>query len=421
MSKHRPISSRSLDRSGTAHDTEGSYTTSKTGAARVLNQHLPPRDPALATQPWSDFPVGALRGALLAWYGDWGRTLPWRNIDHPYAIWISEIMLQQTQVKTVLPYYRRWLEQFPTVEALAAADQQTVLKAWEGLGYYSRARNLHRAAQHLVSEHHGQIPKDFEALSALPGIGKTTAGGILSSAFNLPHAILDGNVKRVLARLVALPVPPARALKDLWALSESLLDPNNPRDFNQAIMDLGATLCTRRHPACDRCPWQAHCRAYNRNMQSELPMSEAKGPLPHKQIGVAVIWNDQEQILIDRRKQEGLLGGLWEFPGGKIESGETIEACIAREIQEELGIEIAVGDRLCTVTHAYSHFKVTLNVHHCTHLSGDPQPIECDEVRWVTLDTIEEFPFPKANIHIINALRADAAGQTPVDVVETEP
>jgi A/G-specific adenine glycosylase len=365
--------------------------------------------------------VKELRAALLRWYGAWGRTLPWRNIDDPYAVWISEIMLQQTQVKTVLPYYRRWLEQFPTVEVLAQADQQTVLKAWEGLGYYSRARNLHRAAQRITADYKGVIPQDLAALTALPGIGKTTAGGILSSAFNLPHAILDGNVKRVLARLVALPVPPARALGDLWALSESLLDLDHSRDFNQAIMDLGATLCTRRNPACDRCPWQAHCRAYNLNIQTELPMTEAKGPLPHKEIGVAVIWNDQDQILIDRRKQEGLLGGLWEFPGGKIEPGETVEACISREINEELGIEVAVGDRLCTVTHAYSHFKVTLNVHHCTHLAGDPQPLECDEVRWVSLDTIEEFPFPKANIHIINALRAHAAGQTPVDVVEVAP
>ncbi|MGB3310473.1 MAG: A/G-specific adenine glycosylase [Nodosilinea sp.] len=415
-----PVSSPS-DRRSTVRDVEGSYTTSITSKARVLNQPQLSPDPAQAHQPWPDFPVQGLRQALLTWYGDWGRTLPWRNIDNPYAIWVSEMMLQQTQVKTVLPYYQRWLKQFPTVESLAAADQQSVLKIWEGLGYYARARNLHKAAQRIVSEHGGEIPQDFEAITALPGIGKTTAGGILSSAFNLPHAILDGNVKRVLARLVALPVPPARALKDLWALSEYLLDPDRPRDFNQALMDLGATLCTRRNPECDRCPWQSHCQAYNRNIQSELPMSEPKGPLPHKQIGVAVIWNDDQQILIDRRKQTGLLGGLWEFPGGKIEPGETIEACIAREIQEELGMEIAVGDRLCIVTHAYSHFKVTLNVHHCTHLSGEPQPIECDEVRWVTLDTIEEFPFPKANIHIINALRAYAAGQPTVDVVETEP
>jgi A/G-specific adenine glycosylase len=365
-------------------------------------------DPAGAGSPWPDFVVAALRANLLTWYRQAGRQLPWRNIDNPYAIWVSEMMLQQTQVKTVLPYYERWLTQFPTVEALAAAELQTVLKAWEGLGYYARARNVYRAAQCLVREYNGQIPQDFDQITALPGIGRTTAGGILSSAYNLPYAILDGNVKRVLARLVALPVPPAKAMNTLWDLSERLLDPKNPRDFNQAIMDLGATLCTRRQPDCPRCPWQQHCRAYNLNVQTEIPMTESKAPIPHKHIGVAVIWNDQGQVLIDRRKQEGLLGGLWEFPGGKIEPGETVEDCVRREIQEELGITIAVGDLLCTVTHTYSHFKVTLNVHHCTHLSGEPQPIECDEVRWVSLDQIEEYPFPKANIQIIEALKAHA-------------
>lgn len=347
-----------------------------------------------------------LRQSLLNWYGHRGRQLPWRNIDDPYAIWISEIMLQQTQVKTVLPYYSRWLNQFPTVFSLATADLQSVLKAWEGLGYYARARNLHRAAQAIVDQHQGRIPRDFDQIMALPGIGRTTAGGILSSAFNLPFGILDGNVKRVLARLVALDRPPARALNPLWNLSEALLDTHNPRDFNQALMDLGATLCTRRQPDCPQCPWQRHCRAYNLNVQLEVPMTETKAPIPHKHIGVAVIWNDQDQILIDRRKPEGLLGGLWEFPGGKIEPNESVEDCIRREIQEELGIQVNVGEQLTTVTHTYSHFKVTLNVHHCTHLSGEPQPIECDAIRWVTMDTIEAYPFPKANIHIIEALKA---------------
>lgn len=367
-----------------------------------------PDHPAGDQFPWPEVVVQTLRVKLLAWYGAMGRSLPWRNIDNPYAIWVSEMMLQQTQVKTVRPYYERWLVQFPTVEALAAADLQTVLKAWEGLGYYARARHLHRAAQRLVADHGGRIPTAFDQIIALPGIGRTTAGGILSSAYNLPYPILDGNVKRVLARLVALPVPPARAMNALWNLSERLLDPDNPRDFNQAMMDLGATLCTRRQPDCPRCPWRSHCRAYNLNVQTEIPMTERKAPIPHKHIGVAVIWNDQGQVLIDRRKPEGLLGGLWEFPGGKIETGETVEACIQREIQEELGIDIAVGDPLCTVTHTYSHFKVTLNVHHCTHLKGDPQPIECDEVRWVSLGQIEEYPFPKANIQIIAALQAHA-------------
>ena len=349
--------------------------------------------------------VSALRQSLLGWYRTQGRDLPWRRTRDPYAIWISEIMLQQTQVKTVIPYYERWLTKFPTVQALAAADQQRVLKLWEGLGYYARARNLHRAAKQVVNEFDGEFPQNLESAIALKGIGRTTAGGILSAAFNQPVAILDGNVKRVLARLVALPTPPSKALNQLWTLSEQVLDPQHPRDFNQAFMDLGATLCTRHNPACLLCPWQAHCAAYNQNAASDFPMTESKKPVPHKKIGVAAIADAQGNILIDRRKQEGLLGGLWEFPGGKIEPGESVEDCIKREIKEELGIEIEVGDRLITLDHAYTHFKVTLNVFNCTHLSGEPQPIECDEVKWVTLDEIDRYPFPKANGRIIEALK----------------
>jgi A/G-specific adenine glycosylase len=347
-----------------------------------------------------------LRRALLDWYYACGRTLPWRQTRDPYAIWISEIMLQQTQVKTVIPYYERWLVQFPTIAALAAAEQQQVLKAWQGLGYYARARNLHRAAQMIVARFQGQFPTDLPTVLSLPGIGRTTAGGILSAAFNQPVPILDGNVKRVLSRFVALEVPPSKAIDRLWQMSTNLLDPQQPRDFNQALMDLGATLCTPKNPACLLCPWRTHCQAYALNKQTELPMTETRSPIPHKQIGVAVIWNDQQQILIDRRRQEGLLGGLWEFPGGKIEPGETVEACIQREILEELGIEIAVGDRLITVDHTYTHFRVTLNVHHCRHVSGEPQPIECDEVKWVTLAELDQYPFPKANVQIIEALHA---------------
>ena len=347
----------------------------------------------------------SLSQSLLTWYADTRRDLPWRHGCDPYAIWVSEIMLQQTQVKTVIPYYHRWLEKFPTLEALASADLQQVLKAWEGLGYYSRARNLHQAAQEIRQRHGGIFPTQLNDVLALPGIGRTTAGGILSAAFNQPLAILDGNVKRVLARLVALPVPPAKATKQLWQLSEVLLNREHPREFNQALMDLGATVCTPKNPDCPNCPWSSHCQAYNLGIQSQLPMRETSSPLPHKTIGVAVIWNEQSQILIDRRRAEGLLGGLWEFPGGKIECGETVEECIKREIQEELGIDIEVGERLITIDHAYSHFRVTLTVHHCRHLSGLPQPIECDEIRWVTLDEIDQFPFPKANSQIIAALR----------------
>jgi A/G-specific adenine glycosylase len=357
-------------------------------------------------------PVVQLRHDLLTWYSKTGRDLPWRNTRDPYAIWISEIMLQQTQVKTVIPYYERWLEAFPAIAPLATADLQQVLKLWEGLGYYARARNLHKAAQKVFNKYNGVFPNTYEAVIALPGIGQTTAGGILSAAFNQPLPILDGNVKRVLARLVGLEQPPKLAMKQLWQQSTEILDPQNPRDFNQALMDLGATICTAKQPNCANCPWggaspvqrQSPCHAYRFNLQSQLPMTEPRAPLPHKQIGVAVIWNDDRQILIDRRKPEGLLGGLWEFPGGKIEPGETVEACIIREIQEELGIEIAVGDRLLTLDHAYTHFRVTLNVHHCRYLKGEPQPLECDEIRWVQPDELSQFAFPKANVKIIEAL-----------------
>ena len=371
-------------------------------SAPVLSESA--SESAIAT--WADSWKVDLRQQLLDWYAARGRNLPWRLTRDPYAIWISEIMLQQTQVKTVIPYYRRWLVQFPTVETLAAAEQQTVLKAWEGLGYYARARNLHRAAQQLVDDLDGQFPQDLAGAMSLKGIGRTTAGGILSAAFDLPVAILDGNVKRVLARLVALPKPPNKALTQLWAISEQLLDPERPRDFNQAIMDLGATLCTHHKPACLLCPWQAHCAAYNQDAVSRFPMTESRKPLPHKHIGVAAIADERGRILIDRRKQEGLLGGLWEFPGGKIEPGESVEDCVRSEIKEELAIEIEVLDRLITIEHAYTHFKVTLNVFNCRHLSGKPQPLECDEIKWVTLDEIDQYPFPKANSRIIEAIRS---------------
>lgn len=367
-------------------------------------------EPHLSTLPpdnnaWREFHIGELRRSLLNWYAHQGRELPWRNTSDPYAIWVSEIMLQQTQVKTVLPYYQRWLERFPIIQSLAESEQQAVLMLWQGLGYYARARNLHKAAQKVMSDYGGQFPTQIEEVLKLPGIGRTTAGGILSSAFHQALPILDGNVKRVLARLVGLLIPTKYALSFLWQGSEILLDPNDPKAFNQALMDLGATVCTPKQPTCLLCPWSNVCQAHHLNLQSVIPMSETREPIPHKLIGVAVIWNEQGQILIDKRPQSGLLGGLWEFPGGKLEPNETLAQCVVREIQEELGIEIEVLEHFMTLDHAYTHFKVTLSVHHCRHVSGEPQPIECDEVKWVTLDELDQYPFPTANQKIIAALR----------------
>ena len=319
----------------------------------------------------------------------------------PYGIWIAEVMLQQTQLSVVLPYWQRWIMAFPTVEALAAASLEQVRLQWQGLGYYSRARRLHEAARVLVQQ---PWPRDLDGWIALPGIGRTTAGGILSSAFNVPEPILDGNVKRVLARLHAHGRPPSRDQHLFWRWSEELLDLRRPRDFNQALMDLGATVCTPRRPGCDQCPWRASCAAYASGDPSGWPVVEERKPLPFQVIGIGVVINAAGDVLIDQRLEEGLLGGMWEFPGGKQEPGEPIEACIARELMEELGIEVSVGEGLITVDHAYSHKKLQFVVHLCRWISGEPQPLASQQVRWVRPEQLKDYPFPAANARIIEAL-----------------
>ena len=319
----------------------------------------------------------------------------------PYGIWIAEVMLQQTQLSVVLPYWQRWIMAFPTVEALAAASLEQVRLQWQGLGYYSRARRLHEAARVLVQQ---PWPRDLDGWIALPGIGRTTAGGILSSAFNVPEPILDGNVKRVLARLHAHGRPPSRDQQLFWQRSEALLDPRRPRDFNQALMDLGATVCTPRRPGCDQCPWRESCAAYASGDPSGWPVVEERKPLPFQVIGIGVVINAAGDVLIDQRLEEGLLGGMWEFPGGKQEPGEPIEACIARELMEELGIEVSVGEGLITVDHAYSHKKLQFVVHLCRWCSGDPKPLASQQVRWVRPEHLKDYPFPAANARIIEAL-----------------
>ncbi|MCU0529540.1 MAG: 8-oxo-dGTP diphosphatase MutT [Cyanobium sp. Prado107] len=382
-----------------------------------------------------------LRRRLLSWWEAHGRhTIPWKRLPDgsrpeqgealdPYPIWVAEVMLQQTRLQVALPYWQRWMAALPALEALAAAREHDVLLLWQGLGYYSRARRLQQGARQLqaLAEHNeartaDPWPRTLEGWLALPGIGRSTAGSILSSAFDLPFAILDGNVKRVLARLVASPRPPARELKGFWQLSESLLDPRRPREFNQALMDLGATVCTPRNPSCGACPWQRHCAAYAAGDPTAFPVKEAPRELPYQVIGVGVVLNGAGEVLIDQRLNEGLLGGLWEFPGGKQEPGEAIEATIARELREELAIEAGVGEQLIVVDHAYSHKRLRFMVHLCTWLSGEPRPLAAQQVRWVRPEQLGDFPFPAANARIIAALHerlgleasaADAAAALP--------
>ena len=354
------------------------------------------RDPG--QKPW-------MFTAVQSWPGP-DQSLP------PYGIWIAEVMLQQTQLKVVLPYWQRWMETFPTLEALAKADQQLVLLKWQGLGYYSRARRLHDSAQNLLKRisPYGVgdpqcWPKNLDVWLELPGIGLSTAGGILSSAFNSPLPILDGNVRRVLARLQAHPCPPMRAQRVFWSWSEELIAaaPQRGRDLNQALMDLGATVCTPRSPNCACCPWQMHCAAYAAGDVERYPVKDTPRAVPF-QVRVGVVLNEAGEVLIDQRLNEGLLGGLWEFPGGKQEQGELIVDTIARELQEELAIEVSVGEELISLDHAYSHKKLRFVVHLCQWRKGEPQPLASQQVRWVRPESLADYPFPAANARIIAAL-----------------
>lgn len=338
---------------------------------------------------------------LLEWYDRSARSLPWRGQTDSYAVWVSEIMCQQTRVDTAIPYYLRWMERFPSVAALAAAEEQDVLQAWEGLGYYSRARNLHRAARQVMEQFNGQLPADRAALEALPGFGHYTAAAVASMAFGLDEAALDGNIRRVLARVFDLRLP-ARSREGeqrLWQLAREHLPPGRAGDYNQALMDLGAQICTPRSPHCPACPLNALCEAKRLGVQAERPLPEVRPAVPHYTVTAAVLHNDG-RVLIARRPSQGLLGGLWEFPGGKLEEGESLPDGLRREIREELAVEIEVGAELGVYQHAYSHFRITLHAFRCTLRQGEPQALAASELRWVAPADLGQFPMGKIDRQI---------------------
>jgi A/G-specific adenine glycosylase len=316
-------------------------------------------------------------------------------------------MLQQTQVVTVVPYYERFLKRLPTVESLARARLDTILKLWEGLGYYSRARNLHRAAQQVVERSDGQFPQTAAELLALPGIGRYTAGAIASHAFDERAAIVDGNIERVLCRVFRIHGNPkdSTVQKKLWSIADDLVPSRKPGLFNQALMEIGAEVCTPRNPQCEECPLSRACQAKRHGEQLTLPQRKARKPLPSHTVAVGVIYK-AGRILIDKRKSDGLLGGLWEFPGGKKETGESLEDALRREVQEELAITVRVERPLAVVDHTYSHFRVRIHAFECTWVSGEPRCITCAEVKWVRPSDLGRYAFPAANNKIIQALRS---------------
>lgn len=349
-----------------------------------------------------------LQSDLLSWYDQHAADLPWRRTQDAYAIWLSEVMLQQTQVETVKPYYARFLAAYPTVHNLANAPLADVLKLWEGLGYYSRARNLHRAAQKVSSEHNGRFPSTADALQELPGVGRYTAGAIASIAFGERAPVLDGNVIRVFARLTDLDedVTQEAVKGKLWSLAEEWLPPERPGDYNQALMELGRVICRPRNPLCDDCPLRQQCKANQRGTQAQRPVKKRKAPTPHYDVTAGMIWNEAGQLLIAQRPLEGLLGGLWEFPGGKVEAGETLSACLQRELREELAIEVEVGALFTVVQHAFTHFKISLHTFTCRYLSGTPQALGVQDWAWVSPEDLTTYSFGKADREVIRELEA---------------
>ena len=342
---------------------------------------------------------------LLDWYERHRRDLPWRRTRDPYAIWVAEIMLQQTRVETVVEYFERFLACFPTLTDLAGASLDDVLKAWEGLGYYARARNLHRAAR-LILQEHGELPDTPETLRHLPGVGEYTAAAVASIAFGCDAVALDGNLRRVLCRLFSIDDDPGRpnTQRTLERLAASMMPPGRAGDFNQALMDLGAMLCVAT-PRCLLCPVETWCRAYHEGIQNELPIRATRTQRPHRDVTAGIIWDGEGHFLITQRPLDGMLGGLWEFPGGKRRPGEALPDCLHREIHEELAIEIQVDDLLCRVEHAFTHFYMTLYAFECHWLSGNPQRLGCTDLRWVTLDHLDTYAFPVADQKIISFLR----------------
>ena len=364
-----------------------------------------------------------IQNSLLEWFRENGRYwIPWKlkkdgsvprsgESISPYGIWIAEVMLQQTQLKVVIPYWKKWIKAFPTLSSLAEADLENLLMIWQGLGYYSRAKRIHQSSKILVEfvgknrdQDPDSWPNQIDKWMSLPGIGRSTAGSIISSAFDLPTPILDGNVKRILSRLLAIERKSIKDERKLWEFSSLLIERLSPRDFNQALMDLGAIICTPKKPSCSSCPLQNFCVAYTKYDPEDFPKKEMTKIKPLQEIGIGLVFNQKGELLIDQRLESSSMGGMWEFPGGKKIPNESIEKTIERELKEELGIVVNVGEKLLSFEHAYTHKKLYFTVHICAWISGQPKPLASQKLLWVSPDRLFDFPFPAANTKIISEL-----------------
>jgi A/G-specific adenine glycosylase len=350
-----------------------------------------------------------LSSKLLAWYNANKRTLPWRGHAQrsAYAVWVSEIMLQQTRVETVIPYFEKWMRLFPDIYSLAKASEHAVLNAWEGLGYYSRARNLHKAAKIVAEQHNGEIPRDLDELRKLPGIGRYTLGAVASIAFGMDVSALDGNIKRVYARIfdIAEPVDSPAGEKILWRLADEHLPKGHAGNYNQALMDLGATICVPKNPRCLICPVMRLCKARENGTQDQRPVMKPKKEVPHYVHAAGVII-ERKKVLLAQRPSQGLLGGMWEFPNGRVEGdpakglSKALKTGYRLRLRMQRGNKIQKNEALGIVQHAYTHFKVTVHVFRC-ELNSIPAGTN---LKWVPLKDLDNFPMGKIDRQIAKML-----------------
>jgi A/G-specific adenine glycosylase len=367
----------------------------------------PPDAPAAPTASFAPEVRQAVRRRLLSWFDRHRRDLPWRRDRDPYRIWVSEIMLQQTQVATVVPYFERFLQAFPTLADLAAADEQEVLRLWEGLGYYRRARHLHLAARLLAAEHAGKLPDDPAALAALPGMGRYTVGAVLSQAFDRHLPVLEANSQRVLCRLLAERGDPRQGdvRRRLWDAAEALLPRRRVGDFNQALMELGALVCTPATPRCPQCPVAAYCEARRRGMQDEVPARAAR-PEAVQVEEAAVVVRRGADVLLVQRPDGGRWAGLWEFPHDALTDQETHEEAARRVVRNLTGLDAELGEELLTLRHGVTHHQITLVCFEAHHHAGRFRSPFYRRGLWLPPDRLGSYPVSAPQRRLARALSA---------------
>ena len=341
---------------------------------------------------------------LLKWYNPDNKQMPWRKSSDPYKIWISEIMLQQTQVSRVVEYYERWIRSFPSIKSVALASETKILNHWAGLGYYNRAHNFHMACKILLKDFSGSFPNDINDFIALPGVGDYISCAVFSIAFNTPVHVYDVNVNRLISRIMILNTTQSSARSEAKKyLQKIVVASSSSGILNQAIMDYGRDICTTKAPKCTKCLLSSNCKAYINNMVSSFPIIKKKNKRPHYRVVVGFVWN-KAKVLINKRPKHKMLGGMWEFPGGKIKMKESPRSALKRELMEEFNINVKVHRPVDRFVYKYSHFSIDIEGYMCEYVSGDIKHEDNMPFKWIKPSNLYSLPFPSASEKFFNKL-----------------